>query len=408
MPNLDLSNAADFAKLTVGGAAGLLSLFTGRGSTAWDIQEGAYYHNPNSRVLFHVFQSAVDYNAAVDQITDSGGRRNAKFLFPYKDGQLTEDLGKTPESFDINILLFGNRYMAAFNLLMQELNDPEPGILEHPIRGFITCKMESYTILHSSETRKAMAIRLNMVEHSFNGFLSYGTPPTTAPSALQKLADAFKKIDNAITRVEATLLAVRTVKNFIKQLLGEYKNRFASTGNNMNRTFNPGGQIPALLPVQDGGIQGANGEVIDTGITAAVSPNDTLASLPIEFTDTALGQALATEQIFKDIETNRSQLTAIIAQLESLAGGQGALEFYDVILDLRETAIDMQDAFEKCKQSSQIKLIDYVVPRVMTVREIAFANGVAVDDASQILLLNEEFQSANYFSKGDRVRLAVT
>lgn len=408
MPNLNLGNATDFAKLTMSSAGSLLQLFTGRGNSAWDIQEGAFFHDPQNKVLFHVFESATDYNAAVETINDAGGRRKAKHLFPYTDGQLTEDLGRSPDTFDINILLFGDRYLAAFNRLMQELNDPSPGTLQHPVRGTITCVMESYQITHESRSRKALALRITFIEHSFNGFFDRPMKDPSAPGALQKLAESFKKIDNVINKVEATLLAVRTVKNTIKQALTEYKNFYARIGNNMNASFNPGGNIPALLPVQDGGIQLDDGSFLTGGITSVVSPNDPFASLPPEFTDSATAQILNTEQIFKDITLARQNVNDIILQLEGLGNGQGSLEFFLELLDLKQTAIDMQDAFEKGKQSSNVKLIEYVVPRVMSVREVAFANRIAIDNVGEIVILNPELESSNYIPPGTRLKLAVT
>lgn len=408
MGKFDLNSPTDFARLTLSGAGSILQLFTGRGESEWRIEEAAFWHDPRNKVVFHVFKSATDFNAAVSSVVDQGGRRNAKFLFPYQDGQLTEDLGRTPETFELDVLIFGDNYLRAFNNLMRRLNDPRPGTLQHPVRGELTCKMESYTITHASEARKAVAIRLTMVEHSFNGVFTFKRVDPSAPGALQKLTSAFSKIEAAINAVEGTINAVRTVKNLIIQNLNEYKFFFARVGRDMNATFNAGNDIPALLPTQDGGIQLDDGDFSDTGQAPVVSPNDPLANLPSQYIDGTLGTALATEQIQKNIEQARQNLSVVIAQMEAINNGLGALEFYSQIIGLKETALDLQDAYEKGKASSNVKLIEFITPREMSLREVAYANGIPVDAADQIWLLNPELLSTNYIAPGTKLRVAVS
>src|SRR3989304_7195751 len=97
MGKFDLNNAADFARATNSFGGAILQQFSGRGDSAWILEEGAYQSgiNPENRVVFHVFRTALDYNGAIDRISDSGGRRKGKFTFPFLDGQLTDGLGRS-------------------------------------------------------------------------------------------------------------------------------------------------------------------------------------------------------------------------------------------------------------------------------------------------------------------------
>jgi hypothetical protein len=411
MGRFNLNNATDFARATNSFGAGILQTFTGTGNSAWVIEEGAYKSgiNPENIVIFHVFRSATDYQGALSQISDSGGRRKAKFLFPYVDGQLTEDLGRMPETFTLDIILHGSRYQNAFAALLRILNEPVPGTLVHPVRGEIRCAMESYELIHQESQRKAVAIRLTMVEHSVEPLVLRTREDKSAPSKLQKLTAAFSKIERVINKVQSVSFLVTSVKNQIIQGLQEYQKSYAKVAGNMNATFNPGGApIPALLPVTEGGLQGEDGEFVTNATTIAVSPSDPFAQTPIELTDETLQTALAIEQISKDIESTRGQVSELISTLETSGDGEGAFEFYDNIIELRETANDLQDAFEAGKQSSQVTLIEYTTPRLMSVREVAFDNGLSPDDAIQVAYLNPELESLNYIPRGTVLKVALT
>lgn len=410
MPRFDLNNSADFARATSSFGGSILSNFTGSGPSAWVIEEGAYKSeiNPDNIVVFHVFRSSKPYQGALSQIADKGGRRKAKFQFPYVDGQLTEDMGRNAETFDLDIVLHGNNYLTAFNQLMTILNEPVPGTLIHPVRGEVRCCMETYEITHKSDSRKAVAIRLTMAEHSIDALALRNREDKTASSLIQKLTKSFAKIERVINAVQAVNFLVQSIKQNIVQGLSAYKAAYAKIAGNMNATFNPGSNVPALLPVQHGGLLDSNGNIVSDGTTIAASPSDPFQNLPLDLTSTVLQTALAIEQIQKDIAASRAQAAALLQQLEESGNGIGSLEFHDNILELRETVNDQQDAFEAGKQSSQVSIIQFTTPRVMSVREVAFALGLAPDDGIQIAYLNPELDSLNMIDQGTILRVAVT
>lgn len=409
MGTIDLSTATGFAQATSSFGSGIVSLFTGGQQSQWVLDEGTYQSalNPANKVIFHIFRTQAGYNGALDHITDRGGRRNAKFEFPLLDGMLTSDMGRRAETFDINILLFGGSYFQAFTLLMNILNEPTPGTLTHPVRGKIICKMDEYEILHEEKSRNAIAVRLTMIESVLNQNVFQSRQNNSAPSKLSGLTSTFTNITNAIANVQGAIGFAQTVKNTIIQGYQAMQSAYAALAAQMNSTFNPGGNIPALLPTTVGGLQGSAGAIVTTATTTALSPADPFANLPANLVSTPLAQALAISQIQTSTQAVRQQIAAQISLVENSGNGQGALTFYNDIINMRQAANDLQAAFDAGQQSSQVQLVQYTTPRLMSVREVAFANGLSPDAGDQIAFLNPELDSLNYIPTGTALTIAV-
>jgi hypothetical protein len=416
MGKFDLNNPVDFARATSSFGANVIGAVVGAAPQDWLIEEGKYtsgipgpFNSAPQEMIFHVFTSAKDYGGAVNQISDTGGRRKAKFEFPFLDGQLTNDMGREAENFTIEILLHGNNYLAAFKALLNILNEPTPGLLTHPVRGPIRCGMEHYELIHQESQRKAVAIRLTMTEHSLEALLAINgkNPTKSAPTLLSKLTAAFVKFENAINTVQGQIFLAQSVKLQITQGLQTLTNSFSKVVGNMNATFNPGGNIPALLPTQGGGLQSSSGAIVTNSVTNVISPTDPFGAAPPDLLITALQVALAVDHIEKDIEAVRFQISQSILALETAGNNQGALAFYSNIIDLRQTANDLQDAFEAGKQSSQVRIVDYTTPQDMSIREVAFANGILPDDSNAISFLNPDLDSFNFIPKGTVVKVAI-
>lgn len=404
MSRFDLSQAQDFRAATLGSAAGILQTLAlaGRDPSKWDILEGSY-----NTVLFHVFQSKTAYQAELPRISDRGGRRKVKYKYPYKDGQTTDDLGREPESFDIEVLFHGNRYMQGFVALKAELDKPTPGTLVHPIRGNIKCVPETYEIVHESQSRKALTLKVTFTEHNFTIGDIRDFKDTSVKGALSRALDALAFIDNAITNVLGAALFVRSLKNQIDQALTGYRNQFGTTLTNLNQIFNKNSStdIPGLLPVNDGGNRNPNGTLASTNFTVVTSPNDFISSVNLsQNTQTAL----AVTRVTKDVISLRIELSSIIELIESGANGQGALEFHEEIVNLKQTAILMQDALERGISSSQAQVIAFILPRDMSLREVAFANNLIVDRVVDLDLLNPDLDSINLLLKGTTVQVPIS
>ncbi len=394
MSKMDIGKAPDFARATSGSIAKVLGNFI-ENPSEWDIQEGSY-----NGVLFHVFKSKTAYQGEVSGIQDQGGRRKTKYHFPYIDGQTTDDLGAKGETFTIDILLHGERYMTGYRKLFKELNKPKPGTLLHPVRGRVKCAMEDYTITHKSDERKAMTISLTLTTHNFSvARLTRFRDDISVKSALSKAMDAFKLIDSTIAKIEGVVIAVRSVKNDILDGISAFKSNFASLMGKMNSTYNPGGgsDIPSILPVQEGGLLTSSGTT-GGNFPIAASPNDPFQSAPIPSIEEEAASALTTIQMEKEVNDRREEINAIIAQLSVTT--EFALEFYQQILDLKIIAVLLQDVLEKGKASSRIAVASYTVPRLMSIREVAFANSLDINKVFEIEQLNTELESVNFITKG--------
>lgn len=397
----DLNSGAQFARAT-GSLSGILNSFAGR-EAEWDIQEGSY-----NGVAFHVFKSVVPYKAGLDQIQDSGGRRKVKYQFPYIDGQTTDDLGRKPGTYSFNIILHGRDYLSGYKKLFAELNKPTPGTLIHPVLGPLTCVMEDYQITHRSSDRKAMAISLTMIEHNFTiGSLTNIKDAVSVKGAIARALEVFNTINNARLRVLGFVKFAQSLKNQITALLDIYKNDSAKTLSRINKAFNPNGSssdIPGLVPVNQGGILNQSGERTQETFLTSASPSDPLNNVPISTMEENETAAVTSQQLEVEINNLRINAQEIINLMST---GEGSLEFYQEILDLKATAVVMQEAYETGLSSSRAGIRTYEVPRNMSIREVAFLSNVPLERVNEIEILNPQILSFNWITTGTRVIVPV-
>lgn len=418
MARFDLSDAADFSRLTQGGISDIAALITGRPPNEWDLLEGSF-----RGAKFHVFESArgfqdKTYQGALSKVTDFGGRRKVKYQFPYRDGQTTDDLGRKPGSFEMDIVIHGNKYMDGYRALIAAFDNPTPGVLVHPIRGEITCVVEELAWTHQNDQRKAVALRAVFIEHNFTIGDIRKLKDSLFKEALSQAMAVFAIIDTAINKIEAAQLLVRSAKNTIKSYLSVYKRNNAKALTKMNRAFNTKGSsadIPLLLPLNLGGTGKSTTASNSDGITettttiasdetfvVASTPSDPFNAIPVsELTESTI-LAIAVAEMEKDVAALRDELTVV---LEAIKDSGASLELYDTQLQLRETAVLLQDALEKGIASSNASIIEYTTPRLMTLREVAFANGIDVSRVRELDLLNPSLLSVNYIAKGTIIKV---
>lgn len=392
----------------ISGTTGVLLDFAGKDPALWDIVEGSFLSDASKKagkqpVIFHVFVSKVAYGGAVARISDKGGRRKVKYSYPYLDGQTTDDLGRKPGGYDFDILLYGARYKEGLNALIAEVDVPGPGTLRHPVRGDIRCVMEDYELLHQSDTKKAVSIRLMLIEHNFTiGKISEQFKPVKdVKSTLSNALAALKTISAVIDKVSSYQLFAQSFIRQINGLLSSYQNIFGGLLQSFNITFNAGSStdLPSLLPVNEGGNGVAPGQA---GIfpTAATPGTGSDAFTGINLPTSTTPTSVAAQQAIDQVNAARAQCETIIELLSSGAGGQGALDFYDQILSLKVGAIALQEALEAGIQSSNAIVVPYTTPRLMSIREVAFATGLTPDDSDQLEQLNPGILSYNFIPQG--------
>jgi prophage DNA circulation protein len=424
--SLNLGKKADFLLATGSSVATIAQLF-GRNPTEWDIEEASYNNVP-----FHVFKSKVTWGGALPSITDHGGRRLATFKFPYKDGQTTDDLGREGETFDVDCVIFGESYVSGLKILMSQLQRPEPGILIHPVRGVVKCKMKSYELLHSHDHRKAVQLKITFIEHNFT-LASYGKIANikNLKSWINTLLGIYSALNNLINKVKGLINLVNSIKAAIEESINAYLAAFGNTIVNLNQVFNKGSSfdIPALLPVNVGGVLQADGTLSSTTFSSTVNPDDPFRSIPVSQIqkDIAAQQAIYSSETVNNVSATLAAIVVqnqinscrvladnLIKQLESVRfnAGQlepagtdsdGSLEFYAEILDIKKSVILLQEAYEQGSKQTNAGVRRYITTRLMSVREIAFANNLEPDRSIEIDILNPELESLNYIAVNSEV-----
>lgn len=388
---MDLNNAKDFARATLSTASTVLNTLTGLSGTDWDIEESAYGHPQDpingSYVVFHVFKdNSQDFEGAVSKVTDTGGRKKVPIIFPYVDGQTTDDLGRMGSGWEFDVLIFGENYRKQVKDLIKEFNDPRAGTLIHPVFGRVKAAAKDWTITHDSEKVKAAAIRVHFIEHNFD--ISFGESeedrPSTLKSGLLAATRFFGLIDSFLTKIESNLITVRNLKASVKAAIVTYQASFQSTLVQINTTFNDGTteDIPGLLPTTT--------DEFATG----VAYDDPFQSVPSEQLQNSTIAALNVQQAVDNVNKARDDLNAALAQIALIPDGE--LIFYEDILNMKDSAISLQNALEMGIQSSNARVKDYIAPRLMTVREVCYANGLSPDRSGELEILNPNLESLNY------------
>lgn len=411
--SLNLGNSVDFARATNSLAGDVLLqlqniLDRARGAREWVIQESSF-----AGIKFHIFKEAGPYNAGLASVQDSGGRRLAIFEFPFVDGQTTDDMGRKGYTFSFDCIIHGANYLEGFKALKERIdNDPTPGDLIHPVIGLVRAKPQSWTFLHEDKSRQAVIIKLEFIEHNFDVGEITVNPDQSSNTGVFKnaLAAALQfvsKIGSVIDKVNAVQNIVTSFANTLRRDLEEVQLTLRGTLVSINASFNTDGStdLPGALPINNGGSTTSD-PTGDTGsastVSVVASPNDPFESMRGTTTDVAV---LTPQQAVDAVNAYRDQVSAMIKSIED-AGAE--LEFYDDILTLQASAIALQAACESGISSSRPRVIQYVTPRVMSVREVAFANGLDPERGGEIDQLNPSLDSLNQIDKGTMLLIPTT
>jgi len=457
---IDLSTATGFLKATQGivnpsaaaataTAQGVLSVAAlfGYNQNEWDIAEASY-----EGVVFHVFtvKDGVDWNGALSKITDVGGRRKAKFMFPYQDGQIMDDLGRLPETFSLEVLLFGPNYKDGMDKLFRKLQQPQPGKLIHPVRGEVRCAMDSFELLHASDSRNAVALRLTMAESNLDE-LSYSQMATisTLKSAIANVAKFINKVNKIAAKVDAAVMFYAGLRQLGDELLMKYQELYTEALRYTNAIFNKDStsDLANILPAK------SQASTVFSGI---MSPNDPFANIDLETLSKETVTAIAAQSLETVLDTMRQESNLLMKTLSTLQpnsvtispevafllgrkpdgtltddqqttvcaigvnrynsspgalaqipDGLGALVFADEIKTIRDSVLALQQAYDFGLQSNRTKLVRYTTPRLMSIREVAFELDVDFEKLNEIDALNPSLESVNYIPKGAVVVVAI-
>lgn len=460
MPKFDLSNAADFSRVTqqTAGGVGTLasSLIPGLDPSQWTVQESSF-----RGVKFHVFKLSssigalangiasafsdsgnfrTNWQGSVSRITDTDARRKVKIKYPYRDGQTTDDLGREGATFQFDAMLFGDRYKEGFDALRAAFADPTPATLIHAVRGPVRCVFERAEYVYEHTTRKAVTMNLTFIEHNFDISTLDALSTNLFKTLLSRVITGFGVLDGVINRVQAAQLLSREAKQRISLLVAAWKRAIGKNTAQMNRAFNTpesSGDVPGVVPVQDGGTATAGNGLQLTGddatdlalIQQITSTNDfvTLISISDPFNNIPVAElaqttvaALAVPTLVKNVQGLRDAGQIIINEIrgepivaQGAPGTAGApgypeIELFDVIESIKETAIAVQNLLESGVASQRARIIPFIVPRIMSLREAAFLHGIVPDRVQELIILNAELLSVNHLEPGTVLQVPVT
>jgi DNA circularisation protein len=397
--SFDLNNAAQFAAATQSTFASPLLraqilLNEIRGVSKWQIQEAAYGVPPFVKdvnpVRFHIFKKPDVFNAGLSQVSDTGGRRKAIYQFPYVDGQTTDDLGRSGETWSFDVIFFGPNYLQGWQNLYNQLLKSTSGTLIHPVRGAFTAVPKSWTFTHESATRQALLMRIDFIEHNFN--IGSPTSNPVAQTPLSFINTALNKISNlvsAINQIQTEINATIQVKNEITAIVNDLITGYKTTLINFNLTFNNGSPI---------NVPGAVPTTTSTTISpVAVPANNPFYNNQATNPNIAQAQSYTTQQAIKASNDYSAQVTSAI---QTYKDNGLELSQYQSIFDIQGTAIALQNVLQSGLQNSQPTVLNYTLPVIMSLREVAFANGLEPDDMASILNLNPDLDSTNSIDAG--------
>ncbi|MGX9692920.1 DNA circularization protein [Achromobacter anxifer] len=109
----------------------------------------------------------------------------AEYLYPYRDGGVTEDLGRGLRRLDLVAVLWGDDYDSRLQALLQKLEEPGPGELIHPIYGAIPdVQLKGKRVEHEADRPNYATVYLTFLEGGEeNPFFVRQLPAQKADSA---------------------------------------------------------------------------------------------------------------------------------------------------------------------------------------------------------------------------------
>lgn len=396
---------------------GLSNPFGLSSNGAWNLQKGKFVTaDTNQEVTFFIEQKNGQYPgqySAIDTINDNGGRRVAVYEYPYVDGQGLADLGRKGERFTMNIKFFGNNYQELFKQFLTVVEQSgEKGTLTHPVRGAFTCRFLDWEHIHRYDEWNAVTIKAVFIEDNTDEIGQLNTqvssPNSLLRNALQTLASVQSTIQEGIATVGNLVALPTSILTGLQGQLLSVTSSFSALLGQLAATFSSDAQLQTLMANAE-----AAGSVLNlnTG-TVEATPSTPQAQLPPVFqvgfsaADQAnienqldafvSGSQITTQQALFAANNVRSLISQAIASAEQNLGNDG----FAIALQYRILANQVQSVTQGCIALAQSQVVQYTVPSPMSLRMVAYANGLSPDRQNDIESLNPYLGSVNYIPAG--------
>jgi prophage DNA circulation protein len=242
---------------TVGDLVSSINPFGASNLGQWNLARGVYTQKntidpsaSQSIVFFYETKKGEDptQRTAVDQISDTGGRRLAIYEYPYRDGQAIKDLGRKGEKFVFNIKFHGQNYQVLFEQFIKVVAGSKfPGTIIHPVRsgssGAINVKFQDWEFLHRHDEFNSVTIKATFIEDSTDQLLQVNaqlaSPDTGLRGALQTMASTQSYISQAISDTSALLLLPAAIKASMEARLTSINGQISLLHSQAIQIFNP-------------------------------------------------------------------------------------------------------------------------------------------------------------------------
>lgn len=403
--------------------AGLANPYGVASKGEWNLTRGVFTNAAGNALVFFYEQPTKDEGkgrlTAVDTISDSGGRRLAVYEYPYVDGQLVDDLGRKGETFTFNIKFHGVNYQENFNqFIYHVVNSRGAGTLSHPVRGAITCRFKEYEFNHKHDEWSAVSIKATFIEDNTGAIelqlAGDATPDSAIRSALQTLVDTQAAVSARISQVTALLLlpgAIKaslqarldSIRGQISGLIGQLAATFATSSTTATLAAQAVANSTDIISLTDGTITKTTGGTTSSSQLPPVfqvgfDPS-TQAAIQSQQASFVSANTITTQQAVTAANKARANISAAISEINLNFGNQG----FDIVLQYRGMAVAIQQAVETCISTSLKKVKVYTVPSPMSLRAIAFKNGLSPNRQNDIEALNPYLGSVNWVPAGSQI-----
>jgi len=394
-----------------------LNPFGSNAAKQWNLATGVYKTKsyPSGVVFFYeVKDPNPNSKTAMDQLSDSGGRRIAKYEYPYQDGQKLKDLGKKGQKFTFNIKFFGLDYQNLFKQFIEIVCDSnEIGTIVHPIQGAFDVRPTDWEFVHRHDEWSAVTIKITFEEDntkSINLFsLTQTTPDAKIRNMIQDLVDNQASISASIDDISTTLLKPQSVIDGLKLKLDSISGSVTRLIGQVSATYSSNSNTQQILAQtslnSSGSLSKINSGTVSVGgtVQSTLPPifqvgfdTKTQASINAQTATFISSNKITSQQAIYSSNAARAEIKSAIAEITSVFGNFG----YQINLNYRAIAISIQEMIEAAIsiQSSKIKL--YVVPTTMSLRMVAQKNNISYKRQNEIESLNPYLSSINYIEAG--------
>ena len=393
----------------------------------WNLARGVYTTKISNKSMIFFYEKKdpiFTQHTAIDQITDSGGRRIAKYEYPYRDGQRLTDLGRKGETFTMNIKFHGLQYQTKLKEFLNVLvNSNEQAVVTHPVRGAVTARYSTHEFVHRYDEWNAVTIKVTFEEDNTDTLAQTNVQQASQDSAirnaLQNLVNAQATISADISAVSALLKLPSSIIAAMQLRLTSLTNQISGLIGQLGATFSSNTTIQGLAASAaktTGGITSlssgtATSVAAGTSVTSTLPPvfqvgfdATTQAAINTQLANFIAANTISPQQAVYYANQARAAISVAIAEINTNMGNSG----YDIMVQYRGLAVSIQQAVEASLAASQSLVTIYTLQTPMSLRQVAFANGLTADDQNTIEALNPYLSSVNYIPAGTQVTVPVS